>query len=458
MPDSRRIFVFTEGQGRYLDVATGDVVAKVPVDLTGQWDPRLSPDGLRLLTHQPGKAILWDAQNGRRLAVLPAQFYMVGYKFSGRGWIQFSMIGDRPLDQDSVSSIEPNAVFSPDGRRIVAPSGRTAVLWDGFTGEQLALLHGHESHVYGAVFSPDNRWVATCADDGVRIWYADSGKEFFQPTNQRAWRVAFSPDSRWIVTNNGFLYPVDPLATARERKHRELTPIERERFEIGVVEPTACIDALSPKQILHRERGNFQAQGGDWKAASASFLQALEWDPDDLQSLSGAAVTLLASGDRVGYTQLCQTHARRLKPIATRYEWYWIARICSLVPGVPDDLLKMVMEPVEAHSAKADSDLLALDRIRYSALGTLCYRAGRYEEAIKWLDRADELGGRFEPQISFFQAMAHHHLGQAAKARSNLAEGSLRMERLQQKLWSVRLESQWLREEAEALMGNAPRE
>jgi WD40 repeat protein len=223
-PDSQRVFVFTEGQGRFWNAETGALVGQLAVDLTGQSDPCFSPDRQRLLTHQLGQATLWDTQTGARLAVLSGPFKEYGFT-------------PGPIAQGTIRHIGPRGSFSPDGRRIVAPSGRTAVVWDGFSGKQLAVLRGHAAKVTGAAFSPDSRWLATWAEDGVRLWYADSGKEFFHPTEQETWWAGFSPDGRWLLTNlrreGAWLQPVDPLAAAHARKSRELTAEEHERFELG---------------------------------------------------------------------------------------------------------------------------------------------------------------------------------------------------------------------------------
>jgi WD40 repeat protein len=81
--------------------------------------------------------------------------------------------------------------------------------------------------------------VTTSEDHTARIWDVATGKEYFTLTGHRdaVTSAAFSPDGRQVVTTSwdgtARLWPVDPLPLAVARKPRELTPEERERFEVG---------------------------------------------------------------------------------------------------------------------------------------------------------------------------------------------------------------------------------
>jgi WD40 repeat protein/tRNA A-37 threonylcarbamoyl transferase component Bud32 len=179
-----------------------------------------SPDGRRVVAVYSDQVRVWGADSGRELLVIR------GHK-------------------GKVSS----AVFSPDGGRILTASDdRTARVWDAATGKQLVLLQGHQSGVGAyeqgltlAVFSPDGRRIVTGDHGGVaRLWDAESSQQLVVWKGPRDFvlSVAFSRDGRRVLTVNHSagaecqLWPADPLAAALERKPRDLTAEERQRYRV----------------------------------------------------------------------------------------------------------------------------------------------------------------------------------------------------------------------------------
>ncbi len=73
--------------------------------------------------------------------------------------------------KDRVSSV---AFFARRGRRIVSGSfDRTVRVWDANSGQELAVLCGHEGGVWSVLFSPDGGRIASRSNDStVRIWDA----------------------------------------------------------------------------------------------------------------------------------------------------------------------------------------------------------------------------------------------------------------------------------------------
>jgi WD40 repeat protein len=94
--------------------------------------------------------------------------------------------------------------FSPDGARIAtASSDKTARIWDGASGEEVAALLGHNDTVSAAAFSPDGARILTASGDhSARLWSAATGAPIAVLDGHAAWidAIAFSPDSARVVT------------------------------------------------------------------------------------------------------------------------------------------------------------------------------------------------------------------------------------------------------------------
>ena len=70
-----------------------------------------------------------------------------------------------------------DAVFSPDGTRILTASrDKTAKLWDATSGK-LIVSFSHQDEVNDAEFSPDGARILTASGDKTaKLWDAASGK------------------------------------------------------------------------------------------------------------------------------------------------------------------------------------------------------------------------------------------------------------------------------------------
>lgn len=95
-------------------------------------------------------------------------------------------------------------VFSPDGKRIATTSGDgTAKIWDATTGEELLTLQASTGVLWFATFSPDNTRLATGGDDKViRIWDATTGEKILSLAGHQdlIFHVEFNPDGSKLVS------------------------------------------------------------------------------------------------------------------------------------------------------------------------------------------------------------------------------------------------------------------
>ena len=93
---------------------------------------------------------------------------------------------------------------SPDGSRVVTASAdKTARLWDGKSGAELAILLGHADWVNSAAFSSDGSRVVTASfDNTARVWDAKTGAALatLSGHTDRVFSAAFSLDGSRVVT------------------------------------------------------------------------------------------------------------------------------------------------------------------------------------------------------------------------------------------------------------------
>jgi WD40 repeat protein len=173
-----------------------------------------SPDGKRVLVQRPAGVL--DLETGKVVCKLEGDLR-------------------RPL--------RPVSPFSPDGRRVVGATvtpSNAALIWDAATGKVLARLVGHRDSVTQARFSRDGRLVLTVSDDHTaRVWDAETGRELHTLTGHGGpvLQGAFSPDGKRVATvsadGTARVWELDLLAVAAARRPRELTPEEKQRYEVG---------------------------------------------------------------------------------------------------------------------------------------------------------------------------------------------------------------------------------
>lgn len=140
------------------------------LDTMGAW-VALTRDGSRLATGDIGlpELNIWDARSGERVrsidlrTVAPTLF-----ENAGIAAVDVAFSNDGSL----LATALP--VMQPDGNS----RSTRLVLWNAESGEPVRVLGGHDhQEMRGLEFSPDDRWLASCAPDGhVKLWDVDSGE------------------------------------------------------------------------------------------------------------------------------------------------------------------------------------------------------------------------------------------------------------------------------------------
>jgi WD40 repeat protein len=145
--------------------------------------------------------------------------------YDGTARIWSKSTRDEPLVLNG--DIQWEAHFSPDGKRIAAPTrlgaakdGNTALVWSVDGSGEPVVLRGHQDSVYTANFSPDGSKVVTGSFDGTaRVWASDgAGSPIVLPGHGGPVFIArFSPDGKHIITvtsrvqRGEYTYPGDGI-------------------------------------------------------------------------------------------------------------------------------------------------------------------------------------------------------------------------------------------------------
>ena len=220
-PDGKMVLLAV-GRGNELavfDAATGERVRAlaVPKDNRSerQWSATaISPDGRVIVAQKSGgrDVWFWDVATG---AVLGS--YRTG---SASGWV-------------------PVFRFTPDSKRLAVTANRLVVVLDVATRAQVQVLRGHEADVKAVAVSPDGSRLLTGSEDRSAIlWDVATGRilAVYKGHPGPVSLVAYSPDGQRVATAStdplARVWPVDLLPEFERRKPRELTPAERDRYEL----------------------------------------------------------------------------------------------------------------------------------------------------------------------------------------------------------------------------------
>ncbi|HVR76336.1 MAG TPA: protein kinase [Planctomycetota bacterium] len=220
-----------------------------------------SPDGRRVLTLSvDGTARVWNVEDGREAAVYRADTNIASTAFApdsdrlaltdGGGYLHMARVSSgeiQPYWREIVYRF--NFVdFGREGREMVVAMGTTRVqIRDLSSGRIMATLV-HPARAGRAIFSPDKRWIATLANDTVvRLWDAATHEERLNikrpslvPTDvqfpvcgDRVVVTWVMQGDRDVIVKEVVIYPLDVLAAARGAKFGDLTPDERDLFQVG---------------------------------------------------------------------------------------------------------------------------------------------------------------------------------------------------------------------------------
>jgi WD40 repeat protein/serine/threonine protein kinase len=180
-----------------------------------------SPDGQFVFArNDAGTAQFWDAASGKALQLLPVYWAGNDVAWAPDGkrlavatrrakhtlWIWEADTGAFVRAVADISSGGDYVDWSSDAKTLVTSMFNYMVsLWDVESGKPGPRLSGHTSGVFGAVFSPDSKKVASCGrfhnNNKVRISDVAGGPGIDLPAPEVVDQaVGWSPDSRFLAT------------------------------------------------------------------------------------------------------------------------------------------------------------------------------------------------------------------------------------------------------------------
>ncbi|MFN8556153.1 MAG: zinc ribbon domain-containing protein [Dehalococcoidia bacterium] len=217
---------------RLWDIATGAEVRRFTGHTATVQGVAFSPNGQWALSGGlDGTARLWDPQDGREVRRFAApHIQSVCFSPDGR-WIMTAQLQKDasvrlwdPATGAALARFDPHpgvtlqAVFLPDGARILARGDHLITLWDVNGARSLARLPGR-NRIERIAVSPDGkRALSSEFEGGLRLWDIHAAREI------RSWQgdeilvndVTFSPDGRTALTGGTARAVLWDLATGAE--------------------------------------------------------------------------------------------------------------------------------------------------------------------------------------------------------------------------------------------------
>jgi len=179
--------------------------------------------------------------------------------------------------------------------------------------------------------------------------------------------------------------------------------------------------ALPASVNLLIERFDLKGRRGRWKEAAADASLILDLQPTDHYRYHTLIALLAKAHDTVAYEELCHKLLTKFANPTNPFIAERMVQDSLLLPNSWMDL-NLADKLADTALALGGSDAALPYFQACKAMST--YRLGRYQEAIKWGERAASISvANAQAKADAILAMAHWQLGQKDKAREALAEG-----------------------------------
>jgi tetratricopeptide (TPR) repeat protein len=364
--------------------------------------------------------------------------------------------------------------YSRDGRRLAAVSDDGTVrVWDVASGQEILTLRASQGPVNGVVFGPNDRQIAAMTIDSVLVWEGDWRTDAFPSIGARVVGFMASPqgDAPFLSVSAMLAEEIrsederEAIALVRTsfrqhilrgevldqiRKDRTINESVRGRAlvlaEACEVPPSVAAERFARRGHEQAERAYLSGEQNQWDAAAADFERATALNPSDYSPWNSHCLVLLVKKDVSSYRQVCAKMLAQFSNTKDAGTANLVAYTCALHPDAGTDA-KRLIQLAEIAAGKEPNNSYYL-----KTLGATLYRAGRFQEAVKYLSRAVELQGvNVTTETQSVLSMAYYRLGQKEEAKKWLNESAKTLQKLG-KSWTRRGEEDLLYSEAEELL------
>jgi hypothetical protein len=420
-----------------------------------------SPDGQYLASATHDEVKLWKAATGhfvrdyiscsKTVAFSPDGQHLATVGAERLVQVWDTKTGEKVLSLVGHTDDVHNVAFSSDGRRLASGgTDRTIKLWDTNTGQNVVTLKGHADTIARVAFSPNPSppRLASAGEDGtVRVWDTSTGKEVLslKAHDERLTCVVFSPDGQHLASAGADgtikLWDATPLPPKREARAQVELLFAR---QLPSDEVSACLaqDPSLSEPVRQQALALVAPHAAELARREAVsqvrglFFYGLLKD-EVLERLRARHAPVpphllaLVEQHRENPDQLNKT------------SWAYLRR----PGGSPDDLRRA------RRRAEVACRLDPHNAMFFNTLGVARYRLGAYREAVEALTASERIFVRntqaSHPHNLAFLAMAHHQLGDKARAQETYRTLG---EMMKQTKWQADEDTQSAWREAEALL------
>lgn len=176
----------------------------------------ISPDGKTLVSCSEDRTVrFWDIQTGTQkkqgdflcdaLAFSPDNKLLAIKSWDGQVLLLNEETGESTLlaDGQGYAWRQSEIAFSADSTMVAAGRDNLVYVWDAVNQVNINTLAGHVDEIYGIVFSPDNKTLASSSFDGsILLWNLETGSQIalLKANNSAVRTVAFSPSGQLLAS------------------------------------------------------------------------------------------------------------------------------------------------------------------------------------------------------------------------------------------------------------------